>query len=97
MIAALLTLLSIAACAVILWRAEPALNRMSRATPILIRLAMWLLVVSACAQFVTLLMGQAPDVPAVLLQAGVAALLLCERRLRILVPRQRPATDPQLF
>ena len=36
----LLSITSAAACAVILWRAEPALNRMTRATPGPVRVAM---------------------------------------------------------
>lgn len=94
MIDAILALLTVASSAIILWRAEPALNRMSPATPFVVRLAVWLLVVAACAQLVTLITGRLPDWPAVLLQLGVAALLMCERRLRVLVPRQRPPHRP---
>lgn len=99
MIDAIIALLTVASSAIMLWRAEPALNRMSPATPFVVRLAMWLLVVAACAQLLTLITGRLPDWPAVLLHIGVAALLLCERRLRVLVPRQRPprraADSPQ--
>lgn len=101
MIPMLLTLLALLACIIILWRAEPALARMTPATPFTIRLAMWLLVVGAAAQLLALAMGITPQWPTVVLELGVACLLYCERRLRVLIPRsrhpRRPRTDPDLF
>lgn len=88
----LLILLSVAACAVILWRGEPALNRLGPATPLIVRLALWLIVIGACAQLLGLVMGIAPQWPSVVLQSGIAALLYCERRLRGLVPHPRRRT-----
>ena len=85
----LLSIASAAACAVILWRAEPALNRMTRATPGPVRVAMWLLTVGAAAQLLAITMGTAPQWPTVLLELGVACLLYCERRLRVLIPPPR--------
>jgi hypothetical protein len=85
----LLSLASAAACAVILWRAEPALNRMSATTPNTVRLALWLITVGAAAQLVALGMGSAPQWPTVVLELGVACLLYCERRLRVLIPSPR--------
>lgn len=75
---------------VMLWRAEPALNRMSRCTPFLVRLAFLLIAVGALALGLSVLSGRVPDVQTVLIAAGVAALLVCERRLRVLLPRSRP-------
>lgn len=102
MIPLLLTLLpsiaSALACVIILWRAEPALNRMTTGTHFTVRLAMWLLVVGAAAQLLALAMGTVPQWPTVVLELGVACLLYCERRLRVLIPRPRkPAADPHLF
>lgn len=85
----LLSLASAAACAVILWRAEPALNRMSPATSTTVRVAMWLLTVGAAAQLLALAAGTAPQWPTVVLELGVACLLYCERRLRVIIPAPR--------
>ena len=85
----LLSITSAAACAVILWRAEPALNRMTRATPGPVRVAMWLLTVGAAAQLLAITMGTIPQWPTVLLELGVASMLYCERRLRVIIPTPR--------
>lgn len=85
----LLSLASAAACAVILLRAEPALNRMSPATSTTVRVAMWLLTVGAAAQLLAITMGTIPQWPTVLLELGVACLLYCERRLRVIIPTPR--------
>lgn len=74
-------------CGVILWRAEPTLARMDRHTHLTVRLAMWLATVGAVARLGWLAMGGVPDGITVLMLAGLAALLVCERRLRIIVPR----------
>lgn len=98
MIQLLLSIASALACTMILWRAEPALNCMTPGTHFTVRLAMWLLVVGAAAQLLALAMGAVPQWPTVVLELGVACLLYCERRLRVLIPRPRkPATDHNLF
>lgn len=89
MIPLLLIVASAAACTVILWRAEPALNRMSAATPNTVRVAFLFITVGAAAQLIALAMGHAPQWPTVLLELGMACLLYCERRLRVLIPRPR--------
>lgn len=95
MITLTLSVASAAACAVILWRAEPALNRMTPGTHAVVRIAMWLITVGAAAQLVGIVTGVAPQWPTVVLEIGIACLLSCERRLRVLIPRPRnPATDP---
>lgn len=86
----LLTVLSACACAIIIWRAEPALNRMSPATPLPVRMAMWLLLVGAAAQLLAITLGATTPWPTVVLELGVASLLYCERRLHLLIPRSRP-------
>lgn len=93
----LLSITSAAACAVILWRAEPALNRMTADTPAPVRVSMWLLTVGAAAQLLALALGAVPQWPTVLLELGVACLLYCERRLRVLVPRQQRRGIEQQF
>lgn len=90
MIATLLTGLALLACAIILWRAEPALARMTPSTPFTVRVAMWLLVVGSAAQLLALAMGISPQAPTVVLELGIACLLYCERRLRVLIPRPTP-------
>jgi hypothetical protein len=80
------TLIALAACGVILIRAEPALNRMGTRTRLTVRIAMHLMVVGATCQLLEILLGRPPDGLAVLLLAACAAMLMCERRMRVLVP-----------
>lgn len=82
-------LLAIAACVVIVWRAEPVLNRMSRCTPVLVRLAFLLVIVAATSAITMILLGDVPPWPSVLGSIGTAALLFCERRLRYLTRRPK--------
>lgn len=74
-------------CGLILWRAEPTLARMDRYTHMSVRLAMWLATVGAVARLGWIMLGGVPDGISVLMLGGLAMLLMCERRLRILVPR----------
>ena len=77
--------LAVASCAVIAWRAESVINRMSRCTPFLVRLAFWLILVSAAAALALIVFhGDVPPWPAVFGSIGTACLLFCERRLRAL-------------
>jgi hypothetical protein len=85
----LLQAIVVLAALVILVRAEPALNRMSRCTPFMIRASFHLLTLGAVAQIVFIVAGEIPTWPSAFTTAGVAALLVCERRLRLLFPRQR--------
>jgi ammonia channel protein AmtB len=78
-------------CAAILARAEPAINRMGRDTPRLVRIAFVLLAVGAVAGIFAIAAGAVPEWHALILAAGIAALLLCERRLRILT--RTPSVD----
>lgn len=74
----------IALCIVIFWRAESAINRMGKDTLRLVRIAFVLLAVGAAAMVVLILLGAVPSWPSLLICAGVAALLFCERRIRVL-------------
>ena len=74
----------------ILWRAEPALARMSKYTHWMIRYAMLLLAGSALAIILTIASGASIASIGYLilpLLAGIALLLICERRLRFLTNR----------
>ena len=75
------------ALATILMRAEPALNRMTGETQFLVRISMILLAVGALAQAGNIiLMDYVPSINELIINAGVAALLCCERRIRVIVP-----------
>lgn len=78
-------------CLIILVRAEPALNRMGgRAPPRLVRLAFALLATGGVAGIVGIVAGQVPDVSSLILAAGTAALIFCERRIRLLTRIRTP-------
>lgn len=87
--------LTLIACGVIVWRVEPALNRMSRCTSLLINTSFWLLLGSALFGAYGVLSGSVPAWPGVALAVGVALLLICERRIRffLLTPRRRTAGE----
>lgn len=85
----LLQAIVLVAAVVIIVRAEPALNRMSRCTPFLIRSSFHLLTLGAVAEIVWLVAGDVPSWPTAITLVGVAALLFCERRLRLLCPPPR--------
>lgn len=77
--------LSVAACVVIIVRAEGAINRMSRCAPMLVRLAFWLLLVGATGSVMCIvLVNDVPPWPAVFGVWGAALMLFCERRIRYL-------------
>lgn len=81
------------AAVVIVVRAEPALNRMSRCTPFMIRASFLLLTLGAVAEIVFILGGEVPSWSTAIVITGVAALLVCERRIRILCPPPRRASQ----
>ena len=74
---------------VIVVRAEPALNRMDSRTPILVRLSFLMLTLGAVAEILFLLSGEMPSWSTAIVFAGIAVLLVCERRLRLLDPAAR--------
>jgi membrane protein YqaA with SNARE-associated domain len=96
MIDAALQITSALSAFIVLVRAEPALSRMSGSTHPLIRLSVWLLVVGAAARLGSIVLyGIVPPAYEVITAAGVALLLLCERRVRILVPLGRKRATPE--
>lgn len=86
MSALILQTIVLVAAVVIILRTEPALNRMSRVTPLLVRSAFHLLTLGAVSEIVFILSGDVPTWSMAILCAGVAVLLICERRLRVLCP-----------
>lgn len=85
----LLQAIVLVAAVIIVWRAEPALNRMSPCTPFLIRVSFLMLAVGAVAEIVFIFAGDVPSWPTAITTVGAAALLFCERRLRLLCPPTR--------
>lgn len=75
---------TILACMVIVLRAEPAMNRMTRDTLLTVRLAFYQLAVAAGAEIVAILLGRIPTWREALMACGIAMLMLCERRIRLL-------------
>lgn len=86
MITLLLQAIVLMAAAIIVVRAEPALNRMSKSTPFLVRVSFHLLTLGAIAEIVFVLAGGIPAWQSAITTVGIAALLFCERRMRILFP-----------
>lgn len=83
------------ASVIIIARSEPAINRMSGCTPMLVRLSFLALTIGAAAEIVSIVTGTPPGWPDTIIISGVAALLLCEKRMRILcpaVPRRKKPT-----
>lgn len=69
----------------IVWRTEPALNRMGdKSPPLMVRLSFALLFTGSVAGILFIIAGHVPDIASLLLIAGTAALTFCERRLRII-------------
>lgn len=93
MTALLLQSVVLVTASVIIFRAEPALNRMSPGTPLMIRASFHLLTLGAVAEIAFVLVGDVPSWPAAIMTAGVALLLICEKRLRILCPMPRTTSQ----
>lgn len=83
----LLNVAALACAGLILWRTEPAMARMGAATHWMIRYAMLLLAGGAAAIILAVVSGARIDFPTLLMLAGIALLLLCDRRLRYLINR----------
>lgn len=79
--------------AVILWRAEKALNLMGPNCRVVTRVAFWLLAVGAVAAIIEVSQGYAPSWADALTYGGLAALLMSERRFKSLL-RLRPTLPP---
>ena len=73
----------------VIWKGEPALAKMQKGTPILLRFSLWLLVVGSFARLIWISLGNVPDPVTLLMLGGVAAMLLCERRITVLTRGRR--------
>lgn len=76
-------------CCVIVWRAEPALARMTPETHMAVRLAIWTMMVGAVSRIWWIATGGVPDHITVLMLIAFALLISCERRLQVLTRRNR--------
>lgn len=96
LVVAFLDILAFLSCAVILWRCDPAINRMGRHTHGLIRYAFLLLIAGALAELVGLLFfGRTPGCAEAVILVGTALLLLCERRIRYLARQPAKRVSPR--
>lgn len=89
MITSIMQAIVVLAALVIIVRTEPALNRMSHCTPFMVRAAFHLLALGAAAEIVCIVVGDVPSWPTAIVTAGVAALLICKRRLLQCPPPKR--------
>lgn len=64
---------------VVLFLGEPAINRMSPCTPMITRMSFHLLVVGSFGNIVWTCLGDVPQWPEVIVIAGIALLLVCDR------------------
>ena len=84
-------LLTVMACALIFWRSEPVLNRCHfTQTAFLINVAFYMLTIGSLVLGGSVLFGGVPSWPTTILTVGIAMLLLCERRVRVLFRSSRP-------
>lgn len=83
--------ITLLACGVIFWRAEPVLNRCHHlSTSLQINVAFYLLTIGPLILGGSVLSGSVPSWPMATLTVGIALLLLCERRVRVLFRSSRP-------
>ena len=78
--------------AVIFWRAELVLNLMSKDCLFLIRVAFWLLVIGALGFNLKIVQGYIPPVEILLPLAGMAILLVAERRIGAILRMHTPVS-----
>lgn len=79
-------------CTLIVWRTEPAINRMGNdSPPMLVRIAFALLATGAVGGILVIFGGNVPELHTLILTAGTAALTFCERRIRLLTGRRHPS------
>lgn len=88
----LINLAALSCASLILWRTEPALARMDDRTHWMMRYAMLLLAGGSIGIILGVVTGAMIDIQTMIMLAGIALLLICERRLRYLTqhrPRSR--------
>ena len=80
-----LQIVTVIACAIVVFRVEPALNKMTGGTLMIVRLSFYQLAVGAGAELLAILaFGYVPGLREMVMACGIATLLLCERRIRLL-------------
>jgi len=79
-----LQLVTLVACLVVFFKAEPILNQIGRDCAMVIRLAFWLLTAGAAGVGAAILSGWQPTGPVTMALSGIALLLHSERRLESL-------------
>ena len=87
-----LQILGAALAAVIFWRAEAVLNIMAGDCRLVVRMAFWLLAGGAAGVGVAIWQGYVPPGAVLLSLAGIALLLVTERRIGALLRLHRPVT-----
>jgi hypothetical protein len=80
MIDMLLQMGMLAASSVIVVRTEPSLASMCPRTPLMIRVAIYMIAAGGLLAIGLVFTGGVPRLPEVLLATGVAVLLICDRR-----------------
>ena len=71
--------------AVLLIRTEPAINRMRKdTTPFKVRLTFALLAAGSAGGILSIISGRVPSLIDLCISGGITALLLCERRVRLI-------------
>lgn len=91
-----LQLVVVLSSSVVLFLAEPACDRMSPCTPLIVRISFHFLAVGAAANLVWILMlDDKPNWPEAIIVAGIALMLVCDRlRPRSAADRRR---TPQII
>lgn len=85
-------------CVVVLIRTEPALNRMGKNTQLIVRISFYQICVSAGAELLAIVaFNYVPGWREAMLSGGLAALLLCERRLLVLARMRNGSVWKWLF
>lgn len=83
-------MIGLVACSVVIWRVEPALNRMGPGTHDSVRVALWMALLGSIAHIWWILIeNNAPDWLSISALTSFAGLVLCERRIRVLTRRSR--------
>lgn len=87
----LLQVVVILSAIVIVSRSEPVLNRMGKSTPFMIRASFHLLTIGGIAEIVCVIIGDVPSWSTAIITAGIASLLVCEKRVRLFcrLPRRQ--------
>lgn len=84
MIDAAIQIVTAAACLIVIVRADGAANNMDNHTDVLVRYAFIVIAAAAAAGILAIGLGYVPGWREPLMSGGIAALMLAERRIRLL-------------